>query len=114
MVNPGRHKRVISIRGSNEDTGVYYRCWNCGFICDSTRDQIGDGDGVSVRDAPEYHTGYESSQDSLNYTPGIRIHGMMAVTLENGPDGDPITTYRHNKYPKIGQGCPLCGCKNYR
>jgi hypothetical protein len=114
VINAGKRKRTISVRGSEEDNGVYFRCWNCGFICDSTRDRLGDGGGITVKDAPEYWSEYDSTQDGLSITPGIRMHNFMAVTLENGPLDDPITTYRHNKYPVVNSGCPFCGCRNYR
>lgn len=35
-----KDKRTIRLRGSLDDDGRYFRCWNCGFICDSQRDVL--------------------------------------------------------------------------
>ena len=46
--NPRRHilpkrSRTIPLFGTGDDAGKYYRCWNCGFICNAERDTLGDG-----------------------------------------------------------------------
>ena len=43
-----KEKRTIPIRGIWEDKGKYFRCWNCGFVCDSQRDSLGDHGGVTT------------------------------------------------------------------
>ena len=41
-------KKTIRIRGVKEDTNKYFRCWNCGFVCDSQRDSLGQYGGVTT------------------------------------------------------------------
>ena len=40
------------VRGCNDDSGRYYRCWHCGSICDIERETLDYGDhtraGVKV------------------------------------------------------------------
>ena len=44
-----REKKVIRIPGSLEDDGKFYRCWNCGFICNGNRDVlVGNFGGVNA------------------------------------------------------------------
>lgn len=38
-----RDKRTLSLYGEKDDGGKYYRCWNCGFICNIERDQLAQG-----------------------------------------------------------------------
>ena len=46
-------KRRISVYGEREDTGKWWRCWNCGFINDIDRSPVDTGEfgrtGVSVK-----------------------------------------------------------------
>jgi len=42
-------------RGNGLDDGRYFRCWNCGFICNIDRDALGGSesrDGISYEDFP--------------------------------------------------------------
>lgn len=42
-------------RGNGLDDGRYYRCWNCGFVCNIDRDALGDSesrDGLHYEDFP--------------------------------------------------------------
>ncbi len=105
-----KRKITIPLPGDLEDSGRYYRCWNCGFINDIQRNRVGDGDGTTQLDAPEIATGAWGTDDPLSKT--IVLDDMFTI-LENGKDGNPITTYRHNNYPQIIGGCSLCGSKNF-
>jgi hypothetical protein len=40
-----RQKRTIEVPGSLEDSGKYFRCWNCGFINNVERNQLGEVSG---------------------------------------------------------------------
>ena len=106
-----KRKRTIPLQGDLEDSGRYYRCWNCGFINDIERNQVGDGDGTTQLDAPEIAMGSILTDDVLS---GVIILDDMFTLLENGSDGNPVTTYRHNNYLKVIGGCSLCGSRNYR
>ena len=41
-------KKTIRVKGSGEDADRYFRCWNCGFVCDSQRDSLGERGGVTT------------------------------------------------------------------
>lgn len=105
-----KRKKTIRLSGDLEDSNRYFRCWNCGFICDSERDQVGDGDGVTVLDTPEIARGGFGEGDPVSAVAMVTGH---CIVLETGPDGNPKTKYEHNQYPQIIGGCPLCGSKNY-
>ena len=53
---PGKRKRRIPLRGSFEDEGKYYRCWNCGFICNIERDAFGEDENLSGLDFTGFYT----------------------------------------------------------
>ena len=139
-----RHKqsRTIRVRGNpirgayeahgvGEDSGKYFRCWNCGFICDVERDELGDSESRSGASSEIYAAQYSS--DNINETDGSTrqvgtpIYGTSNgvpllviaslrtghVVLENGADSSP-KGIRLNWQPKITGGCPFCGSKNYR
>ena len=106
-----KRKKTIPLKGSLEDSGRYFKCWNCGFICDANRDKLGVGDGITQLDKPDIAMGGFGTGDKLSVT---MIVDDMFTILENDPQGNPITHYEHNQYPVSIGGCPLCGCKNYR
>lgn len=100
-------------KGNGEDYGKYYRCWNCGHICDSDRDALGSGLGVAQEDYTENATG-SNNGDPLT---SIAIMGGESVNhyvaLELGSDGNP-KEIRHDFQTVINSGCPFCGCRNWR
>ena len=106
-----KRKKTIPLKGSLEDSGRYFKCWNCGFICDANRDKIGPGDGTTQLDKPDIAFGGFGSGDKLSIT---MIVDDMFTILKNDGQGNPIVKYEHNQYPKSIGGCPLCGSKNYR
>lgn len=106
-----RRKRTISLPGDLEDNGKFFKCWNCGFVCNADRNRTGDGDGKTQTDTPLIAEGGFHTGDRMNIA--IILDDMFTV-LQNGQDGNPITDYRHNNYPQIIGGCPLCGSLNYR
>lgn len=43
-----RQKRTLPLYGEKDDTGKFYKCWNCGFTCNAERDSLNTGEmGVS-------------------------------------------------------------------
>lgn len=58
-----RKKKTNRLPGAFEDDGKYYKCWNCGFICNATRDEVGEGSGVQA-----VLTG---DSDSTTYAPNV-------------------------------------------
>jgi hypothetical protein len=79
----------MSIHGVREDADRYFHCWNCGFVCDSQRDSLGDRTGV-------YTLGRLADEDGY------------PILDENGFDIYPEDS------DEIISGCPFCGCGNYR
>ena len=120
--------------GDGEDADKYYRCWNCGFVCDSTRDELGgpeEGDAVSYE---VYNTSYstdnqDSDEDITQVHYGAEVQGVsdenlplvtkltfrsQHVILKNDLAGDPKAV-RVNYTPSSGSGgCPFCHTKNWR
>lgn len=102
-------------RGNGEDHGRYYRCWNCGFVCDSDRDALGDGNsGNGVTHIDYVINAQGGSGDPL--TSLATLDGDVNhyhVALEIGSDGEP-KVIRHDYQTVINSGCPFCGSLNWR
>jgi hypothetical protein len=105
------------VRANGEDDGKYYRCWNCGFICDVTRDSIGgsqSGSGDNHEDFYGPALGVKDATDKFNSLITLRGASRLShVLLENGSDGDP-KEIRHDFTSVVTGGCPLCGTYNYK
>ena len=113
------------------DTGKLFRCWNCGFICDSDRDGLGDKDSMAAVSSKEYSPAYSS--DNINTTDGDSrqfgdpIHGdnngvplLRMLTIRTGhiihkkdAAGDNVGIM-HCLEPNVTGGCPFCGSRNWR
>ena len=74
-------------RGDGEDNGKYYRCWNCGFVCNVDRDALGD----------------QSSRSGAAYETYAQVDEYGVATGK--------TRY---KVSESSTGCPLCHSKNWR
>ena len=74
-------------RGDGQDSGRYYRCWNCGFVCDTQRDALGD---ATSRSGAVYET-YAQVDEYGNPTGETRWKPSESST-----------------------GCPMCFTKNWR
>jgi len=59
-----KRSRTRPVYGKGDDKGRYFRCWNCGFICDKERDELGDADS----DAGDNHTDYHNITPIDPYT----------------------------------------------
>lgn len=106
-----------NIRGNGEDSGKYYRCWNCGFTVDSTRDSIGgehSGSGDNHLDFHEPAFGAKDTSDDLNSLSVLGGDiGHFEVALENVGDGT-TEKIRHDFKSDMTGGCPMCGTYNYK
>jgi hypothetical protein len=105
--------RTIPIPGYGDDAGRWFRCWNCGFICDSERDLI-DPTGQRGVEVVEYSL---TSAESRLIEPGVYAHAggpfVVGVTMRLDSDGSytaPNRLYRRS----VTGGCPSCGIKNWR
>jgi len=112
----GRSK-AIPIKGNGLDSGKYYRCWNCGFIVDSTRDTIGGEHSGSGDNHLDFHSPAHGAKDNSSELNGLSVLrgdiGFSMVALENGSDGTP-KSIRHDFKSNITGGCPMCGTFNYK
>jgi len=123
-----KESRTIPVIGDGDDAGKYYRCWNCGFICDADRDALGDSDSRSGVTQIDYVKEYPSASGIGGGTEGWSADGQVPlqlltvsggamgrmVTLENEDDGTPKALNHHVFKPKVDSGCPFCGSKNWR
>ncbi len=115
-----RRSRTRPVKGTGDDEGKYYRCWNCGFVCDSSRDK---SDGSYAGD--NHTTGYElAGQKHFGKHEHLYI-GLEDRCYQGGPmhiyvgmklraEGSTYTeTVYHNHKSDISHGCPFCGTTNY-
>jgi len=109
---PTKRSRRLPVYGKGDDAGRYYRCWNCGFVCDSKRDSLGGSDSAggdnhldyALQAGASYRAGLgERPVGTLDvmghYQVAIRIKihvGDIVTTVETVPDylsfgSDPVT-----------------------
>ena len=112
---PKKESRRIPIWGSPErgdglDHGRYFECWNCGFVCDSDRDFLGDSES-SARITP---TAYNQTDEKG--TAVYHCQGQLAMTNTNQTDCEAAGgTWSRVRYePVVESGCPFCGSPNWR
>jgi len=125
-----REKRIIRIFGAvsyvsgrpvKDQSNKMYRCWNCGFICNTDRDKIGDGVGYVVKDEADkpavLNLGaasheFPNSDNSRDVKLCLdTIHDFHLVALDSVGD---LVTVMHGFSSNIRSGCPMCGCKQYK
>lgn len=104
---PVKDSKTIPLWGSPErgdglDDGKYYRCWNCGFICDVDRDALGDAQSVSHITLDPYDL-LDEYGNSVADTGGTK-HTIF--------EGEGYTTVRY--VPVVESGCPFCGTLNWK
>ena len=110
-----RKRRTIQLRGTGEDTGKYYRCWNCGATGDTDRERTdysshGRG-GVSVGEFAIASTG---TGGDINSTAAIESPFFnFEVALEQNASGDAKEPY-YSLQPSINKGCWFCGSTTWR
>lgn len=111
-----KEKSTIPIWGADlpdaKQSGIFWHCWNCGFVANSTRDELGDGVGYVVVD--------EVRKKNVRLNAGIRELSLSIDRFQCGahlmqldPLGNPVTVM-HNFTQRVFAGCPKCGCKNYK
>ena len=113
---PAKRSRTRPVYGRGEDAGRYFRCWNCGFVCDSKRDALGGSDSAGGDNHKDF-----ALQTGSNYRAGIgprnigtldvRLHYQVAIRIDANTDADAV--YHHHK-TNITSGCPFCGSTNWR
>jgi hypothetical protein len=61
-----KRSRSRPIKWRGEASGRFYRCWNCGFVCDKDRDSLGGADSAGGDNHQDY-----ALQTGSNYRAGI-------------------------------------------
>jgi hypothetical protein len=111
-----KKKKVRKIHGAFEENGMWFYCWNCGFINKVDRNANADGYNTPISFADEGGP-FDSRYDdrSLNvcyfdsfYTLGtiIKEYNQTVAAGESGP------VYRTQFKSNIVKGCSLCGATN--
>ena len=99
-----KQKRTIPMGEGNR-----FKCWNCGFICNTDRD---DNSGSTAGDN---HTDFSSP--ALGYVENGAEDRMITLDfyhtiLEKDADGT-AKTIVHSHLTDVTRGCPFCGTTNY-
>ena len=114
--HPPKRSRTLPIYGKGDDEGRYFHCWNCGFVCDSQRDELGDSDSSADVGYTDYNGVANEDPYTVNAGRVICLGGDIGhyhVAMRVGPDDEP-KTIRHNLKSDISKGCPFCGTTNWR
>lgn len=120
MIRTAPHKtripkeaKALPKKARGEENGKLFECWNCGFTCNTDRDD----DSRST--AGDNHT--DSRSPALGYVEnGVEdrmitldefsfYHTLLAKTA----DGTAATVV-HDHLTNVTKGCPFCGTTNYR
>jgi hypothetical protein len=123
-------KRTIPIFGAasyidgrvvKDQSDTFFRCWNCGFICRTDRDKLGNGVGYVVKDQADVPSYLNLGASAFEF-PGSDNGRDVRLAVEDGAtmnlmqldsDGNPVTVM-HNFYSKVTSGCPFCGTRQYK
>jgi len=105
------HKRSIPVPGADEQAGKFFRCWNCGYTCNTDRDKLGDGVGYHATDqilGDVFANGRTSKDNTLS----ISLTTDVSI-IEVDSNSDP-KVFKTNFSQITFSGCPLCGSRNYK
>ena len=128
--------RTLPVRGKGDDAGRFYRCSNCGFVCDLDRDRLEGENAKAGNDTQIVITASDPANGiPLDYVAGLEFpfvfgshFGRMQragvavlsgdlnffhTAMEEAPDGDPQPIY-HAMEPEVRYGCPFCGTTNWK
>lgn len=110
----------IDGRTVQDQSDNLFRCWNCGFVCNTNVHKLGDGEGFRIVDQVE-NSPYNMGASSQTYPCSHAGSFDMMITVETvstpllmklDGQGNPIQAM-HN-LTMVSPGCPLCGTENYK
>ena len=110
-----KRSRTLPIYGKGADAGKYFHCWNCGFVCDKDRDELGDSSskgGDGHLDALDLIVNVPGGNTANHAVLGGSI-GHYHVAALVGPDSIPVLV-EHTFKSDVSRGCPHCGSTNWR
>jgi hypothetical protein len=106
-------------RGGGEDAGVWFRCWNCGFLNKVGVDELGDSQspsGVIHTDyAQQPDPGYNYAQNEAGIATNnltATMDGLVAAELDSA--GDAKGVKNAIMVSENIRGCRFCGTLNWR
>ncbi len=108
-----KRARSIPLREKGKDAGKWFKCWNCGFPCNTDRD---DSSGSTAGDN---HVDFHSP--SLGFVENGQEDRMLAISdppffhtiMENDATGS-AKTIVHEHLTNVTKGCPFCGTTNFK
>ena len=110
-----RRKRALQLVGEFEDSGKWYRCWNCGFINNIDRNQVADsftgGDNSQVQ---EYDGLTPTAFGTGDPRYAMLALGFGSIRLMQLDASGAVMTPQVSRSTKITGGCSFCGCLNYK
>ena len=107
-----KRSRTLPVYGEGADKGKYFRCWNCGWICNVDRDELGDSDSGSGNDHTDYHEDhYYSTYDTYkgcNNLNAVELLKNVSFELGDPPDdwvAEGLTDLDRHADPNTGTYC---------
>jgi len=107
--------RTIPIHGTDEDEGVWFECWWCGFTCNKDRDGLG---GPESRDGVGYEEVIRAAPGASSGDPLSAI-GLLDSDLDYYQTALAADSQGNEKLPDLpslsntSSGCPQCGSRNW-
>ena len=122
------YNRTLPVKGEGNEAGKYFRCWNCGFICNKEKNHLGDGAGVTAREAIPAPSDGRCTMRRLNgtyvaFVASVAPSSILAILpVLEGPEDigtvggatDVPRGVRHTFEPNVTSGCPFCGSTNWK
>jgi hypothetical protein len=114
-----KESRTLPLKGKGDDAGKYFKCWNCGFICDSDRDELGDSESGAGDDHTDYH-----GLTTIAANPGTSDLVAKQICLGGNQHYQTLQSVltldgsnkqiNHSHLSDVSRGCPFCGTTNWR
>lgn len=113
-----KERKTIPVRANDRpagrertDQGRYFRCWNCGFVCDIERDLLSDKDhGMSVENYVDTVSAGLGTTSNKIYLAGPKFSWRIFQVDSAGSH----VTIRQNLKAQATSGCPLCGTRAWK
>lgn len=111
-----KQSSTIPVKGVGDDAGKWFRCWNCGFMCNVDRDKLSGDKSLSGVVLMEYVAIPDTYGDPLAaYACLDGCESFFHTTPKMKADGTPQEE-KHTLAPssELSSGCPQCHSLNWR
>lgn len=99
-----KEKRSIPVPGQGTDEGRYFKCWNCGFVCDIQKNALDTGRAGNSHTPATLTPGrYVGDAASVKFRVGRPI-----ILRELDSIGNQKAIYIQRSVT-VSSGCPFCG-----